>query len=314
MLSPALQEILERLPPHDDRPPPPTANDLEGWRAAQREIEERAAPACGRAIAQTGVRLCTQQFAGMDTLVIAPPGAHDAAPAIFIHGGAYTTFSARSSLFASAPLAVALARPIISLDYPLAPHATFHTIVPAVANAITAICAQHKSIAVIGDSAGGGLALAALRTCIQAGASSVRALALISPWTNLANTGESHHTRAASDPILAYEPGLRVAAEAYAGCDLAHPDASPGLATYDASFPPCFIVCGSNEILLSDALALRDIMVGAEMFVARGLFHSFPTIAPHAPESQKALAKIREFLDARLGSSPTNASSEASHD
>lgn len=303
ILSPELQAILARLPPHAERPAPPAANDLGGWQALQADIERRAAPACDRAVSETGVRISTARYAELDALLITPPNARTVDPAIFIHGGAYTSFSARSSVFASAPLATALARPVIALDYPLAPHANFRITVPSVAAALAAISMKHANVAVIGDSAGGGLALAALHKLDCSVASMPVGLALISPWTNLTNSGESHRTCAASDPILAYEPGLRIAAAAYAGDEPTHPDASPGLAHYSEDFPPCLIICGSNEILLSDALRLHETIGerGAELCVWPGLFHSFPTIAPQAPESQQALLRIRDFIDAKSG-------------
>ncbi len=299
-LSPELQAVLRRVVPHAERPPPPSADDLPAWRALQQDIEERAKPACEVAVAHAQARLIERRVAGMPAIEIVPPNAREIAPAIFLHGGAYTGFSARSSLFASAPIARQLARRVIALDYPLAPHAEFRTIVPETGAAIAAICATNDGAALIGDSAGGGLALAATRHALAAGACP-RVLALISPWTDLTNTGVSHRTHAARDLLLAYEPGLRVSAAAYAGDELSHPDASPLFADYDETFPPALIICGSEEILLSDSTRMRDALdhCGAELSVFDGLFHSFAAIAPQAPESQAAIARIRAFIEQR---------------
>jgi acetyl esterase/lipase len=288
---------LARIQPHAERAPPPAPDDIAGWRAVQADIEERARMPCEIALKQTGAEVHERIYASMKGLIITPPNAGDAAPAIFLHGGAYTTFSAHSSLFASAPMALALERPLISLDYPLAPHARFHTIVPATAAAIAAICAETP-IAVIGDSAGGGLALAATQHALQTHRAAPARLVLISPWADLSANVDTHRTHAHRDPILAYEPGLRVAAEAYAGAELAHPDASPINADFDPRFPPALILCGSEEILLSDALRLHQRLksAGAELALHEGLFHSFVTLAPHAPESQAARALIRRFI------------------
>lgn len=254
---------------------------------------------CAIALKQTGAEVQERFYAGMKALIITPPNARDAASAIFLHGGAYTTFSARSSLFASAPMALALERPLISLDYPLAPQASFRTIVPATAAAIEAICAETPVAALIGDSAGGGLALAATQHALHTHKAAPPRLILISPWADLSANGDTHCTHAARDPILAYEPGLRVAAEAYASAELACPGASPINADFDPRFPPALILCGSEEILLSDALRLHQRLqsFGSELALHEGLFHSFVTIAPHAPESKAALAHIRRFID-----------------
>lgn len=299
MLSQELQAILARVQPHGERPPPPSTDDIAGWRAIQADIEERARMPSDLALKHTGANVQERIFAGMQALLITPPNAGDAAPAIFLHGGAYTTFSARSSLFASAPMALALERPLISLDYPLAPQASFRTIVPATAAAIEAICAETPIATLIGDSAGGGLALASTQHGLQSYKSPPPRLVLISPWADLSANGDTHRTHAHRDPILAYEPGLRVAAEAYAGAEFAHPDASPIHANFDPRFPPALLLCGSEEILLSDALRLHQRLqsFGAELARHEGLFHSFVTIAPYAPESKAALAHIRRFID-----------------
>ena len=158
-----------------------------------------------------------------------------------------------------------------------------------------------EDVVVAGDSAGGGLALALAQRLRATGTPQPRALVLLSPWTDLGNSGDSHRALADIDPVLAYDPGLRLSAAAYAPGAEDHPDASPLLADYDAGFPPTLIVCGSREILLSDSLRLhrrlRAAGATAEIDVHDGLFHSFTTVAPKSPEAAEARSGIRRFVD-----------------
>jgi acetyl esterase/lipase len=302
-LSEEAARVIASLPPHCERPLPPDPRDVSAWAALQADIERRAALHCNAARACSDADIGEGRFGDLEAVIIMPRRAPiSARPAVFLHGGAYTGFSAHSTLFASLPLAEALERPVIALDYPLAPAATFLTTVPRVAESLAAVGDELGGYLLIGDSAGGGLALSACRAVLAQGGAAPDGLVLISPWADLGDRGDSHRTLAGVDPVLAYEPGLRISAEAYAPGAADHEDASPLLACYDARFPPTLIQCGSREILLSDALRLhrrlRDAGVGVDIDVHDGLFHSFTTVAPKSPEAAAARTVIRRFLAA----------------
>ena len=103
------------------------------------------------------------------------------------------------------------------------------------------------------------------------------------------------------DPILQYQSGLLACAEAYAPGAFDDPAASPVLATYDDSFPPNLIQCGSREVLLSDSTRLHRKLKAAgaasTLEVFDGMFHSFPILAAELPESKQAMRSIKAFLD-----------------
>lgn len=302
-LSAAMQAVLAAAAQSArERSTPPASDDLAGWQAQQWTVEGRALPACARAVADSGVRLDTCCFADMPALRITPPNAGSRSPAIYIHGGGYVSFSAHSSLFASAPLACALARPLWSLDYPLAPHARFDQTVPATAAALAAILDAEGPTAIIGDSAGGGLALAAVQQLDAQRMAAICAMVFLSPWVELSNAADSHAQLQARDPILSYDPGLRAAAAAYTAGDIGHVMASPLRGDFVRSYPPCLIIGGSEEILLTDMERLAAALgPTARLDIHDGLFHSFPVIAPHAPESRAAQRGICDFLDLHYG-------------
>lgn len=283
------------------RPDVMPGNDRE-WQQAQAQVEAQAEPRVSAALEEFEGDIETCRYAGMPALAVAP-AIFDASrpPVIFLHGGGYTTCSARSSLTASLPLSIQLQRQIISLDYPLAPGATFAKVVDETASAIDAILTARPGAVLIGDSAGGGLALASTNELLARQLSVPPSVVLISPWTDLTDTGDSRVRLTDSDPILRYEPSLAACARAYARDRTADPKASPIYAGYRSSFPDSFVICGSREILLSDStrLHLNLLKAGARsrLCVFDGMYHSFTTVTPHVPEAEEARQLIKHFLD-----------------
>lgn len=284
------------------RAKPPKPDDLAGWGAIQQEAEDRALPACERALARFKPDLSERDFAGMTGIVIEPSERdHAAPPLLFIHGGGYVSHSARSSLFASVPLATDLGRTVISLDYPLAPVSRFTSTVPATAEALSCLLDEYPGASLAGDSAGGGLAVAACNRLLRERSGTFASMVLISPWTDLGNRGDSRLTQREHDPLLSYSPGLVDCAAAYAPEAVDDPDASPVLADYDRNFPPTLLICGTREILLSDSVRFARRLTEAEVRVVLdihdGLHHSFPVVTPDTEEARRARATIRNFLD-----------------
>jgi len=300
-LSPEARQVMEEALARPRAVPPP-ADDHAAWVRLQAEVEARSRPVCERTLARFAPTLVEREFAGMPALSIQPQQTDQGrAPLLFLHGGGYTTFSARSSLFASVPLAAELRREVIALDYPLAPGATVTTTVPAASRALAGVLTEYPGAALAGDSAGGGLAVAVCNHLLQDSDLRPSSLLLISPWTDLGERGDSRLTLRDHDPVLQWEPGLAACAAAYAAGAVDDPAASPVLADYDAGFPPTLIVCGSREILLSDSLRLyrrlQEAGAAAVLDLHDGLHHSFPVVTPLAPEARQARATMREFLD-----------------
>lgn len=289
-----------------ERVPLPAANDFSAWAALQQLVEERSKPACAQALQHHAPEITPRSFGDMEAVVIMPTACPaKRTPLIFLHGGGYTTFSARSSLFATIPLAQEVQRPVISLDYPLAPKTTFETTVPATAHAVEAVLEAFPGAALAGDSAGGGLAVAVCNRLGGDPSCKISALALISPWADLGNRGDSRITQRELDPLLTYDTMLAACANAYAPQGIDHPDASPLLGEFNEAFPPTYIVVGEREILLSDSLRLHQLLgeAGAQssIDVHAGLPHSFPVVFPNTPESASARASIKNHLDQYCG-------------
>lgn len=157
----------------------------------------------------------------------------------------------------------------------------------------------HERIVVAGDSAGGGLAVSALVSLRFRGTDLPRAAVLMSPWTDLAGTGDSMETRSEADPWLDPE-GIRAGARIYLGnADPKNPLASPLYADLHG-LPPMLIQVGRDECLLDDSVRLaeraRDQGTDATVTVWDGMWHVFQAFAAQVPEAQKAVNEIGEWV------------------
>ena len=126
---------------------------------------------------------------------------------------------------------------------------------------------------------------------------------LLSPWTDLALTGESHATRASADPLLTTE-GMPALVRAYLGDrDPRTPLASPLYAEL-AGLPPLFVQVGDDEVLLDDATRIARRAEAASVEVTlevwEGMWHVFQQTAARVPEAREAVQRIAEFVKRRL--------------
>ena len=125
----------------------------------------------------------------------------------------------------------------------------------------------------------------------------------MSPWSNLECEGESYVTRHGRDPLLTRAVLQAMAAEYLAGADPRQPLASPALADL-TRLPPLLIQVGSEEVLLSDAIALADRArsagVEVELQVWPDMIHVWHMFPGLLGEADRAIAAIAEWLDASL--------------
>lgn len=238
-------------------------------------------------------------------------GPEDSSPVVlYLHGGAYRVGTAFGYRSLSAGLARATGAALFSPEYRLAPEHLFPGAVEdALASYRGLLEAGHPAerIAVAGDSAGGGLAVALLVAAKDAGLPQPAGAWLLSPWTDLAVAGESATTKAAEDLLLDRDGLLKSAAEYLAGESAANPLASPIHADL-SGLAPLMITVGSSEILLDDAfrLASKAAATGTSVRLETGpeLFHVFPLFAFMLSEGRDALAAAGEFLKTQLASVP----------
>ncbi|WP_421694980.1 alpha/beta hydrolase [Aestuariivirga sp.] len=285
----------------------PAPTDLAGWKALHAAQEKALEEPNRIVLEQTGATLADDVIGGVPVLDVRPEGwTENGRALIYIHGGAFTLFSARSMAGLAALMAKATGLRVYSIDYTNPPAVQWDSVQAQVAAVLGGLAAKGLTmdkVALWGDSAGGNLALRAVLNLREQGATVPAALVLFSPWGDLSNSGDTAITLAHADPTLSYDGLLANAARAYAGAlDLKDPRVSPVYAQFDKEFPPTLIQDGTRTIVLSDSVrvyrALRDHGVDATIDLYEGMWHVFQG-AP-APEAANALASAGAFVKARL--------------
>jgi len=236
---------------------------------------------------------------------VAAPGVCPGYVLLYFHGGAYQIGSPATIRHLVALLSGAAGARALSVDYRLAPEHPFPAAIEDAVVAYRWLLASGVDpalIAVAGDSAGGGLALGALAALRDAGEPMPAAAVLLSPWTDLALTGESLRTRAAVD-VLIKPDGMTEAAALYlAGADPRHPYASPLYADM-RGLPPLLIHVGDAEVIVDDstrvAARAREAGVEVSLEIWDEMPHVFPAFAGLLPEADQAIERIGAWLVAR---------------
>jgi acetyl esterase/lipase len=196
-----------------------------------------------------------------------------------------------------------------SLEYRRAPEYPFPA---AVNDAMEAYCAllncgiPAARMVLAGDSAGGGLALATVLAARDHGDPLPAGLWLMSPWTDLAATGESLRENDRHDAMF-YGDSIRRFATLYLqGTPAAHPLASPLYADL-TGLPPLCIHASDSEILRDDALRLAERARAADVNVTLQLWHAVPHVwqflLGFVPEARESVAAGATFLRAQVGAS-----------
>lgn len=225
---------------------------------------------------------------------------------IYLHGGAYCTGDLSYSRGLASIAARVTGLDTFYFDYRLAPE---HPFPAALEDALSAyfyvldlgIAPEH--VGFIGDSAGGGLIVATALALMEKESPLPGAIACISPWADLANTGEYEVVDESDDPILVSDNLIQCAGYYAGGEDRKNPLISPVYGEYNGRFPPTLIHAGTKEILLKDGLNLYQRMraggVDAAMNVYEGMWHVWHLF--DMPESHDAMVEIRKFFYKKLG-------------
>lgn len=255
----------------------------------------------GLPLPQPRVSIASVSLGGLRTEEIRPTEARDDGVVFFVHGGAYLYCSPRTHRPLTAGLARLLGRRVVVPDYRLAPEHVFPAGLNDVLAAWQGLLAEGvppERITLMGDSAGGGLALALAQALRDRGIPQPRRMVLFSPWVDLTQSGASMRSQDGHDPMLTHAGTCR-AADLYRGLTAAdHPQVSPLFGNL-AGLPPTLVQAGSDEVLLSDSerLAERAAEAGWDLHlqVWDGLFHDFQAFADFLPAGARALQVVAGF-------------------
>jgi epsilon-lactone hydrolase len=238
---------------------------------------------------------------------LAAPGTDSGRVLLFLHGGGFEFGSVRSDGELAARLGRAGGMRVLFPEYRLAPEHRFPAAIDDVVAAWRWLRTDQGldagSIAVAGDSAGGGLAVALLVAIRDAGEALPAAAVLMSPTVDLTSSGASMTERVDQDPLSTPDMLRQFAADYLAGADPRTPLASPLFASL-AGLPPLLVLVGTADLLLSDserlAAAADQAGVDVTLKIGEGLPHVYPLMLG-TPEAAEATDEIGKFLRARVG-------------
>ena len=238
---------------------------------------------------------------------ICPAGARGDAALLYLHGGGYVIGSPRSHRHLAEAFARSAGIACLLPDYRLAPEHPFPAAVDDALAAYRSLVEERKiapaRIAVGGDSAGGGLAVATLVAIREARLPLPSAAVAISPWTDLTCSAPSYQSRAARDPLVTLANITVMAREYLRAADPRTPLASPLFADL-RGLPPLLIHVGSEEVLLDDAAGLaeraRAAGVPVTLEVWEQMIHVWHWFLPWLDEAQAAVEKIGGFLRSQM--------------
>src|SRR2546423_9105852 len=232
-----------------------------------------------------------------------PDGPKSERVVYYLHGGGYISGSAKSCRPITATLARLLQARVFGLDYRLAPEHLFPAGIDDAIAGYRWLLSQGidpRSIAIVGDSAGGGMTLAVALRIRDAGEPLPAVLVCLSPWTDMTSESESLVTNSERDSMFVAEDIERYAS-VYLG-DHSRRDslASPLLADL-SGLPPILIQVGRDEVLLDDARNVHRRILAAhgasELHVYDEVPHGWHYGAPFVPETREALREVAQFIE-----------------
>jgi acetyl esterase/lipase len=269
---------------------------VEKMRAGMEKVSERVAKDVACEPVEAG---------GVKAEWIVPPNAVSDRVILYFHGGGYVMGSINTHRAMIARIARASQARALALDYRLAPEHPFPAAVEDATAAYRWLLAQGYKpgkIVISGDSAGGGLVLAALVALRDANAALPACAVPISPWTDMEGTGASMKTNAGKDPMVpaSTDGGLFNMAKAYVGnADPKNPLASPLHADY-RGLPPLLIQVGGTETLLDDSTRVAEKAKAAgvkvDLEVWDDMVHVWQVFAKILPEGQQAIDRIGQYV------------------
>jgi monoterpene epsilon-lactone hydrolase len=278
------------------------------WSTSIPELRAKTAKA-GRLFGKLpeGIEISATAIGDMYAEWVLPSGASKDKAILYFHGGGYVIGSPQGHRTHVAKFVTGTSTGALVFDYRLAPEHPFPAAIDDAVAAYRYLLAEGvkpSQIAFAGDSAGGGLCLATLLATKDKNLPLPAAAVALSPWTDLACTGESLTIRDKAD-LLSWTESWTVFSHYYiADSDHRNPWASPLYGDL-SGLPPILIYVGENEVLFDDSRRFAEKAKAAgvdiTLRVGRGLFHCYPVCAPLFPEATQAMAEICEFIKKHIG-------------
>lgn len=254
-----------------------------------------------------GVKGTLINASGVTAEMQIPEGAASDAVILYFHGGGYVGGSIASHRNLTGNLALASKCQLLSVEYRLAPENPHPAAVEDALNSYKWLLSEGydpKKIAISGDSAGGGLAIAAQLKIRDEGLPLPVASAPISPWIDMGLSGDTMSSRQSRDPLIRLDLIREFKSQFLGPINNSNdPYASPLQADL-SGLPPMLIHVGDDEMLLSDSERLAEKASAAGVSVTLEVWpemiHVWHTFVGLFPEAQDGINRIAEFFSIHL--------------
>jgi acetyl esterase/lipase len=225
----------------------------------------------------------------------------------YLHGGGYFAGSPATHRNLTAALTVATEMPTFALDYRLAPEHPFPAAVLDAVSGYRWLLEEGfppDKIVIGGDSAGGGLTMATVLWLRDAGLPLPAGIFLLSPWTDLACTGNTLEQNDRHDHLLSGKDVHRYSKVYHGEASPLDPLVSPLYGNFHG-LPPLRVYASDTEILLDDAVRLaeraRCYGVQVDLRIWNDLIHAWPILVNlRLPESRQVVAELAHFISEQV--------------
>ena len=256
----------------------------------------RRGPALPDDALRSRYQFAEQTIRGVRIMRMAPKDRASATRIVFLHGGGYVfDIDASHWSYVASLIDQTHAEVVVPL-YPLAPE---HHVDEGLAaaeeaylEAVREVGARH--VALTGDSAGGGLALALTQELHSAGKAIPASLVLFYPWLDATVSGVDQPSLQRRDHFLQIDE-LRAWGKLWSG---PFAPSSPRLSPLFGdlkNLPPTLVLTGTRDVLLSDTRRLKQQAPAVMVDEVSGMFHAF--LAAPIPERDEAVVKGSSFIN-----------------
>lgn len=234
---------------------------------------------------------------GLPLFELRPRGATPVRTVLYLHGGGFVTGIDRFHWAYAARLVQRLGVRVVLPDYPLTPTHTWVDTLPRLVDLFERLAVgSAQGVVLMGDSAGGGLAVGAAQLIARRPGPQPTHLVAFAPWVDLTGRTPGTEEAAATDPWLTLSK-LRLYGTWWGAGDPPAEEASP-LFSPLSGLPPTLLLCGTRDLLLPQVRSLAEKARSAGTSVTYveepGLIHVYPLLP--IPEARRAWRHVEAFL------------------
>ncbi len=234
---------------------------------------------------------------GLPVHELRPRGLRPARTVLYLHGGGFVGGLDRFHWWYAARLASGLGVRVVLPSYPLTPTHTWKDSMPALVDLFDEVALEAPGgVVLMGDSAGGGLAVGLAQQLAQRVGPRPSHLVAFAPWVDLGGTTPGTEKAAARDPWLTLSK-LRLYGSWWGAGDPPAREASPLFGDL-SDLPPTLLLCGTRDLLLPQVRELVRLATRAGSPVTYveepGLLHVYPLLP--VPEAKRAWRQVTAFL------------------